>query len=73
MVWWFRRAIAMGDHDALLELGKCYEAGIGEAKNQRKATLCYRPLLVSEDVIDFGKEQAKRRLATLQRHPKSAA
>ena len=70
MVWWFRRAVAMGDHDALLELGKCYETGIGLPKSPRRALLCYRRVLVSEQVTQFSQERAKRRLASLKKHKK---
>ena len=73
MVWWFRRAVAMGDHDALLELGKCYETGIGLPKSPRRATLCYRRVLASEQVTQFSQEQAKRRLARLKRNERNAA
>lgn len=68
MVWWFRRAVAMGDHDALLELGKYYETGVGLPKSPRLAMLCYRRVLLSEQVTEFSKEKAKRRLARLKRH-----
>jgi uncharacterized protein len=73
MVWWFRRAVAMGDHDALLELGKCYETGVGLPKSPRRAMLCYRRILVSEQVTQFTQEQAKRRLARLRKHETNAA
>jgi TPR repeat protein len=66
-VWWFRRAVAMGDHDALLDLGKCYETGVGLPKSPRQATLCYRRVLASKQVTEFSKKQAQRRLARLAR------
>ncbi len=73
MVWWFRRAVAMGDHDALLELGKCYETGVGLPKSPRQATLCYRRVLVSKQVTQVSKEQANRRSARLKRNERNAA
>ena len=42
MVWWFRRAVAMGHHDALLDLGKCYETGIGLPKSPKQAAYSAR-------------------------------
>lgn len=68
MIWWFRRAVAMGDHDALLDLGKCYETGLGLPKQPRQAMICYRRVLASEQVTQFTKEQAKRRLLRLSRN-----
>jgi TPR repeat protein len=72
MIWWFRRAVAMGDHDALLELGKCYEAGIGLPKSPRQATLCYHRVLASDQVTQLSQERAKRRLSRLKRHEHDA-
>jgi len=67
MIWWFRRAIALGDHDAWWDIGKCYETGAGLPKSPRKAALCYRRILASEHVTEFTWERAKRRLAKLVR------
>ncbi len=72
MIWWFRRAIAMGDHDALLDLGKLYESGIGVAKSPRRAQQCYRRILASEHVTESSREQATKRLSRLQRHEENA-
>jgi len=72
MIWWFRRAVVMGDHDALFELGKCYETGIGVAKNLGRALRCYRHLLASEHVTESSREEATKRLSRLQRHEKDA-
>ena len=65
MLWWFRRAVAMGDYDALLELAKCYENGRGVAKDLLRAKRCYRRLLSSNSVTEFSREQATRRLSRL--------
>jgi TPR repeat protein len=68
MIWWFRRAIAMGDHDALLNLGKNYESGVGVVKSPMRALNCYRRLLASEYVTEFSWEQATKRLSKLLRN-----
>ena len=65
MLWWFRRAVAMGDHDALLELAKCYEKGVGVAKDLLRAKLFYRRLLASNSITEFSREQAMKRLSCL--------
>ena len=67
MIWWFRRAVAMGDHDALVELGKFYETGFGVAKNLARAADCYRRVLASTNVTQFSQEQAAKRLAKLRK------
>ena len=66
MVWWFRRAAAMGDGDALLDLGKCYETGRGVAKNLETAKGFYRRVLASSAVTIHSEEQATERLAKLR-------
>jgi len=73
MLWWFKKAIAMGDHDVLLDLGACYEKGIGLAKNLRQAKNCYRRLLAGKNVTEFSMEQGKKRLAKLQRKERNSA
>ena len=63
----------MGDHDALLALGKCYETGLGLPTSPRLATICYRRVLASEQVTQFSQEKAKRRLARLKKKERNAA
>lgn len=68
MVWWFRRAIAMGDNDALLELGKSYQTGIGVRKDPNRAERCYQRLVASQAVTEHGREQAMKLLAKVRMH-----
>jgi uncharacterized protein len=65
MLWWFRKAVAMGNQDELLDLGKCYETGFGVPKNTKKAKQFYKRVLLSKHVLDSSKEQAQARLAKL--------
>ena len=73
MIWWFRRAIAMGDHDPLLDLGKYYETGVGVVMNLKKAIECYDRILGSKWVTEQTREQAQKRLAKLQKHQRNKA
>jgi len=68
MLWWFRRAVAMGEQDALFELGKYYETAVGRANNPKKAKDCYRRILRSKHVTQLTREGAMRRLARLEKH-----
>ena len=72
MVWWFRRAAALGEDDALFELGRCYEMGLGVRKNFDTAKRLYRRVLTSRDVIEDTREQAGKRLAKLEKLETSA-
>jgi uncharacterized protein len=67
MVWWFRRAAALGEDDAFFELGRCYEMGLGVRKNFDTAKRLYRRVLTSRDVIEDTREQAGKRLAKLEK------
>jgi hypothetical protein len=66
MVWWFRRAAALGNDDAFFELGRCYEEGLGVVKNVAKARRLYGRVLVSKNVMHNTREQAVNRLANLE-------
>jgi len=63
MLWWFRRAVALRDGDALLALGKCYEGSWGVRKNLEKAKNYYHQVLRSKYVTQLSIEQAQERLA----------
>ena len=68
MVWWWRAAIRMGDGDALLELGRCYETGRGVPVDRVRAAGCYDRLLASEFTTEASREAAGARLKRLRRH-----
>jgi uncharacterized protein len=67
MIWWLRRAISMGDGDALLDLGRCYLRGIGVKKNVGRAADLFESVIVSEHVTDDGKENAASELKKLRK------
>ena len=73
MLWWFGRAVAMGEQDALLELGKYYESAVGRENDTKNAKTCYRRVLRSKYVTQLTREQAKRRLSKLEKHEKHAS
>jgi TPR repeat protein len=65
MLWWFRRAAAMGDPDVILDLGRRYESGSAVRRNLKKAKLFYRRVLSSKYATEDGKAEARARLAEL--------
>ena len=67
MLWWFRRAAAMGDLDVLLELGKRYEKGLDVPRSKRKAEEHFRRVLVSTWATEDHKSKASSRLAGLSK------
>lgn len=67
MTWWWRAAARMGDGDALLDLGRCYESGHGVIKNLERAVQCYVRLLESSHTTEASREAAKIRLRHLRK------
>ena len=67
MTWWLRRAISMGDGDALLDLGRCYLRGTGVKKDHGRAADLFEKVLVSDHVTDDGKEGAALELKKLKK------
>lgn len=65
MLWWFRRAAAMGDPDTLLDLGKRYESGQSVPMSLAKARVFYFRVLASKHATEEGKTEARARLARL--------
>lgn len=68
MIWWWRAAIRMGDGDALLELGRCYESARGVPLDRDRAVECYDQLLASSHTTEASREAAEARLKHLRRH-----
>ncbi len=71
MLWWFRRAAAMGDLDALLDLGKRYEKGLAVPRNLAKAKVFYRRVLANKCATHDDKAEARARLAGMCERPVS--
>lgn len=66
MIWWFRAAARMGDGDALLEIGRCYESGCGVSTNRKRALDYYLQLLDAPHATEASRETAKERIRLLQ-------
>lgn len=58
----------MGDGDALLELGRCYESGLGVSINRDRAMAYYKQLLDSSQTTEASREAAQASLKRLRRH-----
>lgn len=67
MLWWFKRAGAMGDPDALLELGKWYEIGLHVPRDYHRARLCYRGVFKSRYATEDDRRVAEERLTNLRK------
>ncbi len=67
MIWWYRRALQLGDMEALFDLGMCYEKGLGCDLNLAKAAACYQAVLESDQVSEECSVRAAQRLFRLQR------
>lgn len=62
--WWKRGADA-GDGDDQLELGYCYQHGVGVRKDLDQARTCLRMAVASKYISPFAREEAMYHLAVL--------
>jgi tetratricopeptide (TPR) repeat protein len=60
---WWMRAAAMGDGDAMVDAGYCYQYGIGVRKNIAVARRLYRRAIPARDISMWGREEAFYHLA----------
>jgi hypothetical protein len=60
---WWMRAAAMGDGDAMGDVGYCYQYGIGVRKNIASARRMYRRAIAARDISMSGREEALYNLA----------
>ena len=67
MIWWWRAAARMGDGDALLELGRCYESGRGVLRDRDRAVQFYVRLLASPHTTEASREAAEGKLRHFRR------
>jgi TPR repeat protein len=65
MLWWLRRAAAMGDPDVMLDLGRRYEEGLAVPRNLKKAKGYYRRVLAHRFASTEGRAEARTRLHVL--------
>lgn len=61
-MFWYQRAIACGDGDALVEVGRGYYTGIGVRRNPKRAVRCFRKAIISKTITQAGREDAMFRL-----------
>jgi TPR repeat protein len=55
---WWMRAAAMGDGDAMVDAGYCYQYGIGVRKNIAAARKLHRRAIAARDITMWGREEA---------------
>jgi TPR repeat protein len=58
-MFWFRRAIASGDGDALVEVGRRLYKGIGVRCNVDQAVRHLRKAIASKNITQAGREEAR--------------
>jgi TPR repeat protein len=61
-MFWYRRAVACGDGDALVELGRGYYSGIGARPDPKQAVRLFRRAIISRNITQAGREDAMFRL-----------
>jgi TPR repeat protein len=60
---WWKRAADMRDGDAAVNVGYCYQYGIGTRKYAAIAKRMFRRAIASRDISQFGREEAMYHLA----------
>ena len=57
-MFWHQRAVASGDGDALVEVGRRYYAGVGVRRDPGHAVRCFRKAITSKNISQAGREDA---------------
>jgi TPR repeat protein len=57
-MFWYRRAVACGDGDALVEVGRRYYAGAGVRSDPKRAVRCFYQAVASKNITQAGREDA---------------
>jgi len=60
---WWKRSPEMGDGDAAVDVGYCYQYGIGTTKNPAYAQRMFRRAIASTNISQYGREEAMYHLA----------
>jgi TPR repeat protein len=60
---WWKRAVDMRDGDAAVDVGYCYQYGIGTRRNTANAKRLFRRAIKSKDISQYGREEAMYHLA----------
>jgi TPR repeat protein len=63
-MFWHRRAVASGDGDALVEVGRRYYAGVGVRRDAEQAVRYFRKAITSKNISQAGREDAMFHLGT---------
>lgn len=63
-LFWYQRAAACGDGDALVEVGRRYYAGVGVRRDPGHAVRCFRKAITSKNISQAGREEAMFHLGT---------
>ena len=61
---WYQRAAAIGDGDALVEVGRRFYAGVGVRRDSEHAVRCFRKAITSKNISQAGREDAMFYLGT---------
>lgn len=64
-VAWWKKAMEAGVHEEAVEVGYCYQYGIGVRRNARKASACYQLAIRCRNIGEFWREAAMYHLAVL--------
>jgi hypothetical protein len=62
---WFKKAADLGDGDALVEIGYCFQYGVGTQRDSQSAQRAYRAAIASRHITQFAREEAMYNLAVL--------
>jgi hypothetical protein len=57
-MFWYQRAVACGDGDALVEVGRGYYTGVGVRCAPKRAVLCFRKAITSKNITQAAREDA---------------
>jgi TPR repeat protein len=60
---WWKRSSDLNDGDAAVDLGYCYQYGIGTRRNLRDAQRLFKKALKSANITEYGREEAMYQLA----------
>lgn len=63
-MFWYRRAVASGDGDALVEVGRRHYAGVGVRRDPEQAVRCFHKAIASKNISQAGREDAMFHLGT---------
>jgi TPR repeat protein len=57
-MFWYRRAVALGDGDAFVDMGRGYYTGAGVRSDAARAVRCFYRAVASRNITQAGREEA---------------